>query len=1178
MAQQITQDVTVDVTVKGGTEAVSTLESLDKVIQSILGNAKGLSGVMDSLSSSIKKVGKGSGITKIQKQLQDVQKQAQKTTKSIQGVTGYGIKPTTTGAGAAPTEQVVPSNTTGDVDGAAQAVDALDKANARATKSLNSLSKGFNVASKSSQKANFNFFRTRAIMALIVGLGYSLFRGLKSWFDLASDYAEANHLFYTTLASSIRDVSDEEKTATLNAKDLFGNLSDQSIQVTQEIYDAVESLDAFGEAMLLDTTSLRRTYATFFEMANAAGVAHSEAIKLSQGITQLTYDLSSLWDVDFADTANRLQGALSGVSTSVRTYGIDVSRTAADAWLLNNGFETTYRQLDRANKMIVIYNMLMERTASSQNDLARSALQPANLFRILGQQASIAGRQLGAAVFPIVTKLIPLFIMLAQAIQRAAAALSSFLGNKLGDWYKEAAAQWDNYLGGLGTSFDFIADDADDLDDSINAVNDSLDSTKKKLKEIRDFQLGFDELHVLPDITEATTGKATDTGGDVGGISIPAVDPYSWDGDLGEIIIGDAKKTLQEFKDWIDSIFGKGTWDAFVSATDSMAKSAINNFNRIKDSVDNLVGAFIALFDWPELLRGFADGFNAVTTAAAVAVSWVLDLVAAFLGLDPIKQFFQDNSYEIGVFLGALAGAAAVIGGFNVAIKILGVLFSPLGKLIGLVVSPLARLGGLFVSAAKFAGVLAYSIGANGLSVTFKALTGEALGGSGALSVLGRAFTALSGPVGVVIAIIGTLVAAFIHLWNTNEDFKNTISTTWEGVRSVFEGFWSFLQPIFDLFKSSLQRIGEAFGVTLDDGMSLWDMLANLLAPVLVILSDAFAAAAKILGGVLTVAITAAVGIFDGLSIVIQGVSEVVGGVIDAFRAIADFWSSVFRGDADGVKKAFDDIVAAAGRIFSGLLNIITAPFRAAFNTVDSILSNGSGAISRVWNAIKSTATTVWNAIKNAISNPIQTAKNTVTNVVDSIKNGFTNAINTLKNSVTSVFNNIKDAMTSPITKARDTINGIVEKIKGVFNFKWSLPSISLPSISINWDNKVAGIPIPKFSVKWHATGGLFDDPSIVGLGESGPEAIVPLSGQRKMAPFANAIAAQLDVGDAASAESDRTVALDDQTLGNLVNGITHAIVSNLNQQFTADVYLNATKVNDALDQDKRTRGVLVMT
>ena len=47
---------------------------------------------------------------------------------------------------------------------------------------------------------------------------------------------------------------------------------------------------------------------------------------------------------------------------------------------------------------------------------------------------------------------------------------------------------------------------------------------------------------------------------------------------------------------------------------------------------------------------------------------------------------------------------------------------------------------------------------------------------------------------------------------------------------------------------------------------------------------------------------------------------------------------------------------------------------------------------------------------------------------------------------------------------------------------------------------------MPSFGVDWYAKGAIFDGAQIIGVGEAGPEAVVPLSGQ-SMKPFAEAIA-----------------------------------------------------------------------
>ena len=95
-------------------------------------------------------------------------------------------------------------------------------------------------------------------------------------------------------------------------------------------------------------------------------------------------------------------------------------------------------------------------------------------------------------------------------------------------------------------------------------------------------------------------------------------------------------------------------------------------------------------------------------------------------------------------------------------------------------------------------------------------------------------------------------------------------------------------------------------------------------------------------------------------------------------------------------------------------------------------------------------------------------------------------------------FADIKKAITEPIKSAVDFVKRMIEKIKGFFKFKVSLPHIKLPHFKIvpaGW--KLGDLlkgKIPSLSIKWYAQGGIFDSPTIAGIGEAGPEAVVPLT------------------------------------------------------------------------------------
>lgn len=145
------------------------------------------------------------------------------------------------------------------------------------------------------------------------------------------------------------------------------------------------------------------------------------------------------------------------------------------------------------------------------------------------------------------------------------------------------------------------------------------------------------------------------------------------------------------------------------------------------------------------------------------------------------------------------------------------------------------------------------------------------------------------------------------------------------------------------------------------------------------------------------------------------------------------------------------------------------------------------------WDTIKAKAvelwtnvTTIWQSITNSIRATIaQLVSNTV------------GKFNSLKTTVETVWNGIKSAMINPIQTARDTLQGIIDKVKSwfpinlgnIFNFK--LPHIDIGSKSVTVGDKT--VTVPTFSVSWYARGGIFDQPTLAGIGEAGPEAVVPL-------------------------------------------------------------------------------------
>lgn len=143
------------------------------------------------------------------------------------------------------------------------------------------------------------------------------------------------------------------------------------------------------------------------------------------------------------------------------------------------------------------------------------------------------------------------------------------------------------------------------------------------------------------------------------------------------------------------------------------------------------------------------------------------------------------------------------------------------------------------------------------------------------------------------------------------------------------------------------------------------------------------------------------------------------------------------------------------------------------------------------WDKIKATAQAVgekikavWEGVKTAVSAKIQALKDAISGAWDSIKTKTSNA-----------WQSIKDAITRPFTAAKEKIDDIIAKVKSWFPIRLGniFSNLKLPHLKIEGSFSLDPPSVPSISIDWYKKGGIFDRPSLIGVGEAGPEAVVPL-------------------------------------------------------------------------------------
>ena len=254
---------------------------------------------------------------------------------------------------------------------------------------------------------------------------------------------------------------------------------------------------------------------------------------------------------------------------------------------------------------------------------------------------------------------------------------------------------------------------------------------------------------------------------------------------------------------------------------------------------------------------------------------------------------------------------------------------------------------------------------------------------------------------------------------------------------------------------------------------------------------------------------------------------------VQVWNGIKDFLQTCW----EGIRNVFITIWGRIKNHNETLLNSITICVETVWNQIKLIIETTLNIIKTIiqtgWNTIKGVINVVLSLLKGDISGAWEGIEGIINGVVNGIKSlvqiGFNYVRNTvlnisggIKNLVSNIWNGIKNTITNSIEDAKNGVKSAIEKMKSFFNFSWSLPKIKLPHFSVSGSFSLNPLSVPKFGIDWYATGGIFTGPSVVGIGEAGDEAVLPLSNKGRMKPFAKAVAGFMP--DGAGSDSEGTI------------------------------------------------------
>ncbi|MBO1579972.1 phage tail tape measure protein [Bacillus sp. XF8] len=486
-------------------------------------------------------------------------------------------------------------------------------------------------------------------------------------------------------------------------------------------------------------------------------------------------------------------------------------------------------------------------------------------------------------------------------------------------------------------------------------------------------------------------------------------------------IIGDMQKGMSGYTDaqkssTIATIFGMEA----VSGMLSLMEAGPDEINKMTKALENSGGASKKAAD--AMLEGWAGAMTKMesaldaagrgfTDALAPAITAVSDKVAG------LANWFSDLPTSMQT---VIATVAAVATAFTIFGTVAGIAMSAIGTFISVI-------GGLGAS-----------------------LFG-AVGGMGALSAV---FTAITGPIGIVIAAIAGLGAVLVAIWQQNEQFRNSVMTAWTAIQEVIS---TVLTAVSSFIMSIWTEIVAFWN---ENQTSILTAAQNVWTTIQAVINTALTVIMAIFQAIWPVLVVIVQGVWDNIKGVIEGALKVIQGVIQVFSGLfsGDFgkmWEgtkSIFTGSIQFIWNFFNlmlvgRLLSLGKLLFSGLKGIVTGGwsfiksiFQGSISSVSTLVSNGFTTIRTiitfVMNAVKSIVSGAWNAIKSGTSSVMSAIKSVISAVWNAIKSIISTVVNSAKSVVQVAFQtmkNIVSEVSSSISSAiSNSWNGIISFLKGI--------------------------------------------------------------------------------------------------------------------------------------------------
>lgn len=396
----------------------------------------------------------------------------------------------------------------------------------------------------------------------------------------------------------------------------------------------------------------------------------------------------------------------------------------------------------------------------------------------------------------------------------------------------------------------------------------------------------------------------------------------------GSLSIEEAKQKAEE----LGIVMGEDQLKAAEQFQDSQ-----DDIKRAMGGVVNSIGLelmpqFQKMLDWvlanmPQIRETIQNSMDQVIERVSAVVKWWRELS------DGAKRW-----------IGIAAGVAVALGPIALG---LGMIFNIMGPMISTV-------GRLFLWFGRIGGIL---------------------------PALKLAFGALTGPVGIIVAVIAALTVGFITAYRSSDTFRERVHQALDGAKRAFQAAIDYIKPVIENVVTQIKAFGDSILKFWNENKeSIQQAVENIMNFVMDLLQGIANLAKKFMPAIEF--------IFKNAWAVITLVFEVAKNTI---MGIIQIFAGLFTGDTD--------------KMVEGVKTIFSGGFKAIIKFFGNLKDNALDLVSKLLSGFTNYVTT----LKDNGINRIKSMRDDLVSRVTNLKDNFLSITANIRDTVTSYFTNLKD-------------------------------------------------------------------------------------------------------------------------------------------------------------------------